>query len=436
MLQGSSNESSTVPTDIRGPRDALHILGPGLVTGASDADPSGIGTYSQAGSQAGYGLLWTALFTYPLMAAVQEMCGRIALQTGVGLGRVLTRKAPRWIVGILIASLVVANVFNVGADLGAVSAGVELLSRGHIARIWAVAPVGVGILLAIMFLTYERIANILKWLTLVLFAYLITAVLSHPQPLDVLTATVVPHLELNASFISNLIAIFGTTITPYLFFWQASAEVEEQREHGGTTKHHRIGVSAKRLRTARLDIFVGTLFAQIVMFAILLTAGTVLHAHGGGEIQTADQAAKALEPLAGGGAFVLFSLGIIGTGLLAIPVMTASAVYAIREFFGFAGTLAMKPRYRPTFYTLFGVGILAAIALNYVGMNPIRALILAASINGLVAPAILGVITAVAADKKIMKERVSGRLSLGLCIAATLVMAAAAVAFLITLFVH
>ncbi|MFN2582184.1 MAG: NRAMP family divalent metal transporter, partial [Candidatus Dormibacteria bacterium] len=379
--------------------------------------------------------LWTALFTYPLMSAVQEMCGRIALQTGVGLGSVLTRKAPRWVVGLLIASLVVANVFNVGADLGAISAGIELLSQGHIARIVAVAPVGIGILLAITFLTYERIASTLKWLTLVLFAYVITMVLSHPNPLDVIRATFVPHIELSSDFISNLVAILGTTITPYLFFWQASSEVDAQREQGQTTKHARRGVSTKRLRTARMDIFVGTCFAQIVMFAILLTSGTVLHASGGGEIQTADQAAKALQPLAGGGAFILFSLGIIGTGLLAVPVMASSAVYAIREFSGFGGTLALKPRYRPTFYVILAIAIGAAILLNYVGLNPIRALILAASINGIVAPGMLVVITAVAADRRIMKERVSGRLSLTLCIAATVIMTVAAIAYFVTLIV-
>ncbi|MFN2568659.1 MAG: NRAMP family divalent metal transporter [Candidatus Dormibacteria bacterium] len=431
MLKGGV-AAADGPVEIHNPRDALRVLGPGLVTGASDADPSGIGNYSQAGSQAGYGLLWTTLFTYPLMAAVQEMCGRIALGTGVGLGRVLRLKVPAWVVGLLIGSLLIANVFNVGADLGAVSAGVELLSRGHIRRVWAVAPVGLGILAAVTFLSYERIAQILKWLTVVLFAYVITAVLSHPNVLEVLKATVIPHVELSSAFIGNLVAIFGTTITPYLFFWQASSEVDAQRERGDIHKHDRVGVSVKRLRMARLDILAGTLFAQVVMFAILLTSGTVLHAHGGGDIQSADQAASALAPLAGRAAFVLFAVGIIGTGLLAIPVMAGSAVYAVREFFGFGGTLGLKPRYRPTFYVILAFAMAAAVALNYLGLNPIHALILAAGINGVVAPALLAAITAVAADRRIMKQRVSGPLSLTLCVLATVVMAAAAVGFIVT----
>ena len=433
MLKGNVHATG-VPTEVRSPRDAVKILGPGLITGASDADPSGIGTYSQAGSQSGFGLLWTAVFTYPLMAAVQEMCGRIALQTGQGLGTVLRRRHPTWLVGILIAALGLANIFNVGADLGAIGAAIQMLTGGHVKELWVVAPVGVAILTAQMLLTYDRIASVLKWLTVVLFAYVITAFLSHPPLVKVLMATVVPHVEWNKDYLTNLVAIFGTTITPYLFFWQASAEVDAQRQEGETSERDRVGISTKRLRVARYDIFVGTFFAQIVMYAILLTSGSVLHGtKNGGSIQSADQAAAALTPFAGHFATVIFAVGIIGTGLLAVPVMSASATYAVREFFGFGGSLGMRPRYRPTFYLVLVGATIVGVLINYLGLNPIRALILAAGVNGVVAPALLVCIVIVAADRKIMRKRVSGKLSLTLTIIATAVMTVGAVALIVTM---
>ena len=433
MLKGTGGPARG--PELEKPRDLIGVLGPGLITGASDADPGGIGTYSQSGSQTGFGLLWTALFTYPLMTAVQEMCGRIALQTGQGLGRVLARKLPTWVVGLLILSLVVANVFNVGADLGAVGAALALISGNRLSGTVVVAPMGLLILAAVAFFTYERIAALLKWLALVLFAYVITAVLSQPPLLEVVRSTFVPHIEMNATFIGDLVAVFGTTITPYLFFWQASSEVDTRRQEGQRRLEIRRGVSPKRLRLARIDILIGTLSAQVVMYAILLTSGQVLHhSANAGAIQSADQAAQSLSPL-GGGAPIIFSLGIIGTGLLAIPVMAGSAVYAVREFFNFGGSMGLKVRYRPTFYILFAVAMLIAIAMNYLGLNPIHALVLSAALNGIVAPPLLAAITAVARDRRIMKNHVSGRWSFGLCVAATVVMGLAVVGLLASILI-
>lgn len=246
-------------------RNFLGVLGPGLITGASDDDPSGIGTYSQVGSQFGYGLLWTALFTFPLMSAVQELCARIALQTGQGLGASLRRKFPDWLVGLAILGLLVANTINIGADLGAVAAGGSLLSRGTIQTIWLVVPVAALILGMQVFSTYATIFKIFKWLTIALFAYVISAIYAHPRLRDVLTATFVPHVELSRPFITAVVAVFGTTISPYLFFWQASSEVDELRAAGRVIEVRRRGVRGSDLRAARADILIGMLFSNVVM---------------------------------------------------------------------------------------------------------------------------------------------------------------------------
>ena len=392
----------------------LQILGPGLITGASDDDPSGIGTYSQVGSQFGYGLLWTALFSFPLMSAVQELCARIALQTGVGLGASLRRKFPTWLVGLAILGLLGANVFNIGADLGAVAAGGALLSRGTIRALWLVIPVAVLIIGMQLFVTYGTIFKIFKWLTLALFAYVFTAFFAHPQLVDVVRATFVPHLELSKDFVMALVAVFGTTISPYLFFWQASSEVEEMAAASGNPLHGRRRVRDKEMRAARLDVIVGMAFSNLVMYFIILTSAAVLHAHGKTNIQTAEQAAAALAPLAGPLAFVVFSVGLIATGLLAIPILAGSATYAIKEFAGFQGDLASKPRYRPTFYIILAAATIGGVVMNFMHLDPIRALFVTAVINGVVAPPLLILIIWLGRDSAIMKKRVSGRLSLAL----------------------
>lgn len=410
----------------------LHNLGPGLITGASDDDPSGIGTYSQVGSQFGYGLLWLALFTFPLMSAVQELCARIALETGVGLGASLRRKFPRWLVGIAVLGLLAANTFNVGADLGAVAAAGSLLSRGALHALWLVVPVALLIIVLQVFATYATIFKVFKWLTLVLFAYVITAFFAHPPLFEVVKATFIPHLEVSKDFIMALVAVLGTTISPYLFFWQASSEVDELTAAGATDPQAgRRGLRLSELRTARADVVIGMAFSNLVMYFIILTSAAVLHAHGKTGVQTADQAAAALAPLAGPFAFIVFSIGLIGAGLLAIPILTGSATYAIKEFFGLAGSLASKPRQRPTFYVILSLATVAGVVMNYVHLDPIRALFIAAVVNGVVAPPLLLLIVLLGADPAVMKRYVSGKLSLTLTGITTACLAVAAIAMLV-----
>ena len=419
-----------------GAKGFLQILGPGLITGASDDDPSGIGTYSQAGAQFGFGVLWTALFTFPLMVAMQELSARIALHTGIGLGLSLRRKFPTWLVGFCILSMVVANTINIGADLGAVAAGGSLLTRGAIAPIWLVVPAAALIVGLQLFATYRVIFNAFKWLTLALFAYVITAFLVHPPVEKVLIATFVPHLEFNKAFITTLVAILGTTISPYLFFWQASSEVDEMRAAGQLTERERKRVTRSELRSARIDVFIGMAFSQVVMYAIIMVSAATFNAHGVTGIATADQAAKALEPLAGSLAFVLFAAGLIGTGLLAIPVLSGSAAYALAEFAGVKGTLAEKPKYRPTFYAVIVLATAAGVALNLLHIDVISALFYTAVINGVVAPPLMILIVLLGSDKKVMQQRVSGRISAVLVWIATIGMAIAALLLIVSLVPH
>jgi len=427
--------TTVAETKRRGISGFVHLLGPGLITGASDDDPSGIGTYSQVGSQFGYGLLWLALFTFPLMSAVQELCARIALQTGVGLGASLRRKFPRWLVGIAILGLLAANTFNVGADLGAVAAAGSLLSRGALHALWLVVPVALLIIGMQVFATYATIFKIFKWLTLALFAYVITAFFAHPPLLEVVRATVIPHVEFSKDFVVALVAVLGTTISPYLFFWQASSEVDELAQAGATNPERgRRGLRLSELRAARTDVVTGMAFSNLVMYFIILTSAAVLHAHGKTGMQTADQAAAALAPLAGPFAFIVFSVGLIGAGLLAIPILTGSATYAVKEFFGFGGSLASKPQNRPTFYLVLTLATVAGVVMNFVHLDPIRALFIAAVINGVVAPPLLLLIVVLGADRKVMKRYVSGKVSLALTGIATVSMAVAAITLFVTLF--
>ncbi len=419
-----------------GPKAFLQILGPGLITGASDDDPSGIGTYSQAGAQFGFGVLWTALFTFPLMLAMQELCARIALHTGIGLGLSLRRKFPTWLVGFCILAMVLANTINIGADLGAIAAGGSLLTRGKIAPIWLVMPAA-GLIVGLqLFGSYRVIFNAFKWLTLALFAYVITAFLVHAPAQKVLIASFVPHLELNKAFITTLVAILGTTISPYLFFWQASSEVDEMRAAGQMTERERKGVTRREMRAARIDVFVGMAFSQVVMYSIIMVSASTFNAHGITGIATADQAAKALEPIAGPLAFVLFAAGFIGTGFLAIPVLSGSAAYALAEFTGLKGTLAEKPKYRPTFYAVIVLATAVGVALNLLRIDVISALFYTAVINGVVAPPLMILIALLGSDKKVMQKRVSGRVSFTLVWIATGSMAIAALLLIVTLLPH
>lgn len=417
----------------RGPMGVIHLLGPGLITGASDDDPSGIGTYSQAGSQFGLGTLWLAIFTFPLMIAVQEACARIALQTGVGLGTSLRRKFPSMLVGPCIMLVFCANTINVGADLGAVAAGGSLLTGSHVQPAWFVVPVALLIGVMQLRLSYSTIFRCFKYLTLALFAYVITVFIVHPQLLATVEATFIPHVEFNKDFLGIVVAILGTTISPYLFFWQSSSEVDEMKAAGATTEGERRGTSRKELRAARVDVAIGMLFSQLVMYCIILASGTVLHTPGHTGIATAQQAAEALKPLAGPFAFALFALGMIGTGLLAIPVLTASAAYAVKEFFGFRGGLSETPRARPTFYGLILVALLGGVLMSILNIDPIQALVVTAIINGVVAPPILVLLALLARDRRVMREHRSGPLSNALLWIATTLMGAAAAMLVATL---
>jgi NRAMP (natural resistance-associated macrophage protein)-like metal ion transporter len=410
----------------------LKLLGPGLITGASDDDPSGIGTYSQAGSQFGYSLLWTALFTFPLMLAVQEACARIALQTGVGLGVSLRRKFPTSLVGACILALFLANMINVGADLGAVAAAGSLLTRGHVASAWFLAPIAVVILVLQYELSYGVIFRVFKFLTLALFAYVITVFVSHPPVLMTIESTFIPHIELNAGFIGIVVAILGTTVSPYLFFWQASSEVDEMVDRGLEREVDRQGVSKQEMHDARIDVLVGMGYSQVVMYSIILTGAAVLHASGQTNVATAAQAAQALQPLAGPFAFILFSVGIIGTGLLAIPILSGSATYAVKEFFGMKGTLADKARSRPAFYAVLTVALAGGLLISLLDIDPIKALVITAIINGIVAPPMLALIALLGRDRKVMADQTNGALSNVLLWLTTSVMTVAALGLLLT----
>ena len=429
-LAGSGAPAAGEPR--RGPLGWLQVLGPGLITGASDDDPSGIGTYSQVGSRFGYGFLWTPLFTFPLMAAVQELCARVALQTGVGLGTSLRRKFPGWLVGLCILALFVANSINAGADLGAVAAGGSLLTRGAVPTLWLLIPAAALVLGLQLFLDYGMIFRIFKWLTVALFAYVVTGVLVRPDLREVVFASFVPQIQLNRDYIGALVAILGTTISPYLFFWQASSEVDEMRAAGKTTESSRRGVKTSELRQARIDIMVGMLFSNAVMFFIMLTTAAVLHAHGKTGIQSAEQAAQALAPLAGQWSFVLFALGIIGTGLLAMPILTGCSAYAVTDFLGLKGALSDKPRYRPTFYGIMVLSTIIGGAINLLGIDTMRALYITAIINGLVAPPILILIVLLGSDREVMGDKTSGPISNTLTWATVALMSVAAIALVAT----
>jgi len=414
----------------------LQLLGPGLITGASDDDPSGIGTYSQVGSQFGLGMLWTAVFTFPLMSSIQELCARIALHTGVGLGVSLRRKFSNWIVAPAILAMLIANTINLGADLGAVAVGGSLLSRGTIPTGWLIVPVAALVVGLQFFTSYTVIFKAFKYLTLALFAYVITVFLVHPNVPSVIRATLVPHIELTGDFITALVAVLGTTISPYLFFWQASSEVDEMKAAGMASESERQGTTTPELRAARFDILLGMFFSQVVMYCIILTTATVLHAHGKTDVQTAQDAAQALAPLAGPFAFILFAAGLIGTGLLAMPILSGSAAYALKEFAGFKGGLADKPRYAPTFYAMILFSTVAGVLMNFLHVDPIRALFLTAVLNGMVAPPLMILIVLLGSDREFMAEQVSGRLSKGLTWAATALMSIAALALLYVDFIH
>jgi len=406
------------------------VLGPGLVTGASDDDPSGITTYSVAGASFGYATLWTALVTFPLMAAVQLTCARIGLVTGRGLAGCLRRHYPRSFLYVACSLLLVANVFNIAADLSGM-ADVATLLTGLPALIFA--PVfGVAIVAVTIWTSYETFAGYLKWLTAVLFAYIVAGFLAQPDWGAALRATIVPVIRLDREFVSVLVGILGTTISPYLFFWQASQEVEEERARGRSTLAARRGATPDELRDARLDVGTGMLFSNVVMYFIILATASTLYRAGQHHIESSRQAAEALRPLAGDAAYLLFALGIIGTGLLAIPVLAGSASYAVSELFGWRAGLDFKPRQARRFYLVLAAAVLAGMLLDVFQINAVRMLFLSAVLNGVLAPPLLVLVMLVGNNRAIMGARVNGRWLNVFGWLATAAMTAAVVTFLAT----
>ena len=384
-------------------RHFFRELGPGLITGAADDDPSGISTYSIAGASFGYGLLWTALFSFPLMTAVQLMCARLGMVTGQGLASVVRQRYSRRVLWFTCALLVVANTVNIGADLGGM-AEVLQMTTGINAFFW-LPFISILIIVLLVWLSYRRIARIFKWLTLTLFAYVIAALLAGPQWHDVIRATFLPHLEVNASYLATILGVLGTTISPYLFFWQAAQEVEEERSLGRLTIHTRRGATDQELRAARTDVVTGMALSNAVMYFIILATGATLYASGHHDIENARQAAEALRPLAGDGAYVLFALGLIGTGMLGIPVLAGSAAYGVTEGLHWRGSLNDRPKRAIKFYAVLGIAVLLGLLLNYLRLDAVRMLFWAAVLNGILAPPLIGLVTKLSSDKTVMGSR-------------------------------
>jgi len=405
------------------------ILGPGLITGAADDDPSGISTYSVAGAAYGYATLWIALLTFPLMVAVQLMCARLGMVTGRGLAAAVRIYYPRWVLWGACSILVVANVINIGADLGGMAEATQLIT-GIRSLIWI--PVYAFFIIGLLFWSsYKVIARAFKWLTLVLFAYVFASFYAHVDWRHALAVTFVPHLEWSRGFLAVLMGILGTTISPYLFFWQAAEEVEDA-EATGRTRAERKGATTAELRGARADTIAGMFFSNLIMYFIILTTAATLHARGHTDITTARQAAEALRPLAGNGAYLLFTLGLIGTGMLGVPVLVGSCAYAVAEGAVWRGSMADKPRTARKFYAVMAVAMALGLTLNYFGFNAVRMLFWSAVINGLLAPPLILLVILLTSSRKVMGKRVNSPLLRYLGWATFAVMTAAAIGMIIT----
>ena len=412
------------------PWKILAVLGPGVITGAADDDPSGISTYSVAGAAYGYATLWIALLTFPLMSAVQLMCARLGMVTGRGLAAAVRDNYPRWVLWGACSILVVANVINIGADLGGMAEATQLVT-GIRPQVWI--PLYALLILGMLIWTsYKVIAQIFKWMTLVLFAYVLTSFFAHVDWKQALVVTLVPHLEWSRGFLAVLVGILGTTISPYLFFWQAAEEVEEDEAKGKTTVAQRKGATAKELRDARTDTVIGMFFSNFIMYFIILTTGATLHAHGQTSITTAKEAAEALRPLAGDGAYLLFTLGLIGTGMLGVPVLVGSSAYAVAEGANWRGSMSDRPKKARAFYGVMAVAMVLGLALNYLGLNAVKMLFWSAVINGLLAPPLILLVILLTSSHKVMGEHVNSPVLVTLGWATFVVMTAAAAGMLIT----
>lgn len=384
-------------------KQLLLRLGPGLITGAADDDPSGIGTYSQVGAQFGYGMLWTVVFSYPLMAVIQEVSARIGRVTGAGIAGNIRRYYSRPVLYVIVALLLIANICNLGADIEAMGAVANLLAPGPTGMY--VVIFGAFSLLLQIFVPYVKYVKYLKWLTVVLFAYVITAIVLKEPKLAALRTTFLPSLSFHREYFTALIAVLGTTISPYLFFWQASEEVEEVATHSHQHPLKQAPAEGpEQLERIRFDTYLGMAASNLVAFFVILTSAATLHAHGILEIQTAAQAAKALEPLAGKFAFVLFALGIIGTGFLAVPVLAGSAAYGVSEAFHWVASLQKKPGQAVRFYATIGVATCIGLALTFTRINPMKALFWSAVLNGIVAVPVMAMMMILTHNRRIMGE--------------------------------
>jgi NRAMP (natural resistance-associated macrophage protein)-like metal ion transporter len=395
------------------------ILGPGLVTGASDDDPSGIATYSQAGAAYGLSTLWTALITFPLMASIQEMCARIGLVTSHGLAGTLKANYSKPVLYLMLLLSFPAIIMNIGADIAGMGAVGNLLLPSIHATYFSIVFT-ILLLVLMIYLPYQKIAAILKYLCIVLFVYLVIPFLYQQDWVAVLKATFIPTIKFDKNFISVLVAILGTTISPYLFFWQATMEVEENGK-----KH--LVVNKRIIHEMKQDVDFGMLFSNVTMFFIILSTGSVLFNGGIHQIDTVEQAAQALKPLAGNSAYILFAAGIIGTGFLAIPVLSGSLSYIITETFGLKGGLDKKFHQAKAFYTIIAISLILGLSMNYIGISPIKALIYSAILYGMTAPVLIAIILHISNNKKIMGKFTNGKTSNILGFTALLLMSVAAV---------
>ena len=378
----------------------LRELGPGLITGAADDDPSGIATYSQAGAAFGYGLLWTALVSLPLMSAIQLMCARIGIVARSGLAAVLRQHYPRWLLWLACALLIIGNTINIAADLAGMAAGAGLLTG--IPSIWFVPAFTALILALLVFASYENMTRVLKWLTLALFSYVFAAMLSGADWLAVARGTLIPRITLSRDYLLTFVAIMGTTISPYLFFWQAAQNAEQDalimRRIVGRPRR----AVQRELRAAARDVNAGMLFSNLIMYFIILTAGATLHRAGITNVQTAEEAARALKPVAGSAASLLFTVGLVGTGMLGIPVLAGSAAYAIAEAAAWRAGMDEKVHSARQFYGVIAVAMIVGMLLNFLHVNAIKLLIGSAVINGLLAPPLIAIVLVVCNNEQVM----------------------------------
>lgn len=426
----------------------MKVLGPGLITGASDDDPSGIATYSQAGAQFGFQTLWTALITFPLMAGIQEMCARIGLVTTVGLTTTLKRHYPRWILYLMMIFSIPAIVLNIGADIAGMGAVANLIFPSVKPMVFSFVFT-VVLFVLIVLLPYEKIVSVLKYLCLSMFLYFAVPFFTHPNWMKVLRDTFVPTIQFDKDFIEILVAILGTTISPYLFFWQVTMEAEgvklakqlvlarrklirTDKENPDTREQ---GFVMRLIKKMQLDVNFGMLLSTLVMFFIILATGSALHPHGIKHIDTVEQAAKALEPVAGKASYLMFALGVIGTGLLAIPVLTGSLSYIVAETFGWRASLDHKYWQAKGFYLVILVSLLVGLLINYIGLSPIKALFYTAVLYGLTCPIIIAIVLHIGNNKNIMKQYTNSRLSNTLGILTLILMTGAAASLIYFQFV-